>query len=445
MAVDPAPPRRYWRADTWDVYTGLGWTNSPLQSEPLAPNQSLAAEAARWPSLLQQFQRVAPNDKRVYAVNSPIRVDQPVQTWWRADGDLAYVTADEALYTVISHVPEPTAAELRARSPVTGTVAPQWAERYLALPDAVPPRVLDLAQEVVGEATTRYDQARAIERYLRTYPYNLDIPEPPSDRDLVDYFLYELQEGYCDYYASAMVVMARSVGVPARLASGYVQGAYDFENSRWVVTEQEGHSWVEVYFDGIGWVEFEPTGGRPELARPDSEDQATAAVPPLPPRQGRWWQKIPWGLVPMGVVVVALLALVAWLWRPRRVLPAAQVVRDRQGRLVRWGRRLGHPPLDSQTIREYSQTLGGALEARGQSARLSQAQRAGAQAPTEIDRIGQAFEQVQYSAKPVSEREAWGIHQVWVRLRRHLWWLWFAPKGGRAESDVAQSEEHHEP
>jgi transglutaminase-like putative cysteine protease len=194
-----------------------------LGSEPLPANQPLETDQPRGTYLLQQFQRLAPGDDRVYAVNSPSRFDQPVQGWWRDAGDLAYLTSDADLYTVVSFAPEPTSAELRALSPLTTTFPPDVRERYLALPTTVPQRVLNLAQEVVGDAPTYYDQVRAIEHYLRTYRYNLDIPEPPTDRDLVDHFLFELQEGYCDYYASAMVVMARSIGVPTRLASGYVQ------------------------------------------------------------------------------------------------------------------------------------------------------------------------------------------------------------------------------
>jgi transglutaminase-like putative cysteine protease len=438
----PALPRRYWRADTFDTYTGLGWINSPLEAESLAPNQFLESISDQAPSLLQQFQRVAPDDNRVYAVNTPARIDQPVRTWWRDGGDLAFITAETDLYTVVSLAPEPTSGELRALSPLTATLPSQTAERYLALPD-VPQRVLDLAQEVVANATTRYDQARAIERYLRTYPYNLDIPEPLTDRDLVDYFLFELQEGYCDYYASAMVVMARSVGVPARLASGYVQGAYDYESRRWVVTEQEAHSWVEVYFNDLGWVEFEPTGGRPELARPGTPDQPAVTIPPLPPRQVRWWREIPWGLAIVGALLAALLALVVWLWRPRRAPVAAEVVRDRQERLIRWGRRLGHPLSPGQTAREYNQGLGQALAARVRGTRLSRAKQAGAKAPAEIEALAHAFEQVQYSARPVADREAWQVRNLWVRLRRHLWWLWLAP-GPKSDAHPLGIKERHE-
>ncbi len=124
---------------------------------------------------------------------------------------------------------------------------PTWLQRYLALPDTIPQRVRDLAQQVTAGAETRYDQAQAIEDFLRAYTYTLDLPLPPADRDVVDYFLFDLKKGFCSYYASAMVVMARSVGVPARFASGYAQGTYDFEHGRWQVTELNAHSWVEVY------------------------------------------------------------------------------------------------------------------------------------------------------------------------------------------------------
>jgi hypothetical protein len=411
----------------------------------LPANQFLEEHQPLGPTLLQQFQRVAAGDDRVYAVNPPSRFDQPVQAWWRAEGDLAYLTSETDLYTVVSIDSTPTSNELRALSPLTATFPANLEARYLALPDTVPQRVLDLAEEVAGDAPTYYDQARAIERYLRTYTYNLDIPEPPTDRDLVDHFLFELQEGYCDYYASAMVVMARSVGIPARLASGYVQGTYNYEDRRWVVTEQEGHSWVEVYFDGIGWVEFEPTAGRPALAHPGGEDQPASAVPPLPRRQVRWWREIPWALMLVGAILVALLALVAWLWRRRPALVAAELVQDRHRRLIGWGQRLGYPLAQGQTIREYGQAFGQAMEVRGRDARLSQTRQAGAEAPTEIETLAAAFEQARYSGHATSEHEARRVRALWSRLRRHLWWLWLAPGSTTAESHSKQAEERREP
>ena len=127
---------------------------------------------------------------------------------------LARLSASASRYRIISQPPQPTIAELRAAPEI---VPPELARRYLALPEDIPQRVLDLAAQVVGEAETRYDQARALELFLRTYNYTLELDEPRSDQDIVDYFLFDLQEGYCDYYASSMVVMARAVGIPARL------------------------------------------------------------------------------------------------------------------------------------------------------------------------------------------------------------------------------------
>jgi transglutaminase-like putative cysteine protease len=297
-------------------------------------------------------------------------------------------------------------------------------ERYTALPDTVPQRVLDLAYQVAGDASTRYEQAWAIEQYLRAYPYTLDLPDPPRNRDLVDYFLFDLQEGYCDYYASAMVVMARAVGVPARLASGYAQGTYDPDTDHWVVTEKDGHSWVEVYFGGIGWVEFEPTAGLPALVRSGGEGLRGFTVPPLPTRPAGWWQRIPWGLVALAAAVLLLLALIVWIWRPRPQVTASDLIHDRQARLLRWGARLGRPLRDGQTAHEYGQDLGRSLRTRSQNARLHQARRAGIEAPGEIEDLAKTFTRARYGPGPLDEREGWRVRDLWTRLRRHLSWLW---------------------
>jgi transglutaminase-like putative cysteine protease len=429
----PDYPRRYWRAWTYDSYTGQGWVNGPLESQALPANQplELAQPPGPGPVLFQQFQRLAPGDTQIYAVNAPYLSDSPSQAWQRAPGDLAYLTGEAGTYTILSRAPDPAIAELRARSPITGTLPPGIAERYSALPDTVPQRVLDLARDVAGDAPSRYDRALAIERYLRAYPYTLDLPEPPAGRDLVDYFLFEQQEGYCDYYASAMVVMARAVGVPARLASGFAQGNYDHDARRWVVTERDGHSWVEVYFEGIGWVEFEPTAGQPVLDRPGDRDSAALSLPPLPPRSTPWRQRVPWGLVLIGGVVLLLAAIIVWLWRPRPAMTATQLVRDRQARLLRWGARLGHPLRDGQTAREYARSLGQALRTRGSRTRWSRARRSGDEAPPAVEQLTASFLRAQYSPEPITDRESWQIRNLWTRLRRHLWHLWLASGFGK--------------
>lgn len=433
---EPSYPRRYWRGQTYDTYTGLGWENGSLERRSVPPNQLLVPAMPPGFDLLQRFERVAPHRQAVYVANAPYRLDLPVEVWWRAPGDLAELTSEADVYTVLSRVPQPTVNELRARSPTTSPLASDIRERYTALPDTVPQRVLDVAQEVAGSAASRYEQAWAIERYLRSYPYTLDLPDPPKNRDLVDYFLFDLQEGYCDYYASAMIVMARAVGVPARLASGYAQGTFDPNTDHWVVTEKDAHSWVEVYFEGIGWVEFEPTAGLPALVRAGGEDLTDLAIPPLPPRPLHWWQRLPWGLLVLAIALLLLLALVIWLWRPRPAITASSLIRDRQARLLRWGAHLGHPLRDGQTAREYSQHLSHALNIRSQSTRLRQARRAGAEAPAEIEELTEAFVQTQYGSGPVDEGEGWRIRELWKRLRRQLAWLWLAFRPERSPVPV---------
>jgi len=113
-----------------------------------------------------------------------------------------------------------------------------------------------------------------VETFLRRFKYTLDVKAPPPDRDAVDFFLFDLKEGYSDYFASAMVVMLRLQGIPARLAMGYVSGKFDNTTRKFVVTEEEAHSWPEVYFPNFGWVPFEPSSYRPPIVR--SEDPTVA-------------------------------------------------------------------------------------------------------------------------------------------------------------------------
>jgi hypothetical protein len=132
----------------------------------------------------------------------------------------------------------------------------------------------------------------------------------------VDFFLFDLQNGYCDYYASAMVVLSRAAGVPARLVTGYASGEYNIKSGRFLVTEADAHSWVEVYFPNVGWVPFEPTAGRPPINRlsfattEQVAEQASAAITKIDSRQKLifpvWWIIIAiiFPVIVLGVVLV---------------------------------------------------------------------------------------------------------------------------------------------
>ncbi|WP_160686941.1 transglutaminase domain-containing protein [Clostridium sp. C2-6-12] len=132
--------------------------------------------------------------------------------------------------------------------------------RYLQLPKELPERVSKLAGEITSSADNDYDRAKAIEAYLsKNYVYTLEPGDVPENRDFVDYFLFDSKQGYCTYYASAMTILVRSLGIPARYVEGYILPSKPVSGSSYEVTNKEAHAWVEVYFEGFGWIPFEPT------------------------------------------------------------------------------------------------------------------------------------------------------------------------------------------
>ncbi|WP_052475795.1 transglutaminase-like domain-containing protein [Cohnella kolymensis] len=178
------------------------------------------------------------------------------------------------------------------------------AETYLQLPDSLPERVRNLAREQTAGLTNDYDRAKKLEKYLKeTFPYtnSPDVGKQVS-KDVVDAFLFEIQEGYCDYFSTSFVVMARSIGLPTRWVKGYATGfdpasVIDRLNpardetaniagaGTYTVRNADAHSWAEVYFEGYGWIPFEPTSGfsvpqprtEPEAVEPDTEQPVDAA------------------------------------------------------------------------------------------------------------------------------------------------------------------------
>ena len=141
-------------------------------------------------------------------------------------------------------------------------------DHYLQLPPGLPKRVKDLAERVTAGLDNPLDKAVAIRDYLRSpeFTYSQDIEAPPPEMDGVDWFLFESKEGYSDYYGSAMAVMLRAVGVPARMAAGYAPGEPSEEGYR-VIRDWDSHGWVQVYFPDYGWIDFEPTPNWPTHQR----------------------------------------------------------------------------------------------------------------------------------------------------------------------------------
>ena len=167
-------------------------------------------------------------------------------------------------YKTLGSVSTATPEMLRA----AGRDYPTWVtDRYLQLPPNFPQNVLLLAQELADGDDNPHDVAESIQAHLATIPYSTDIVGPPADRDGVDWFLNDQGVGYCQYFASAMITMLRSLGIPARLVVGFTPGDWDAQRGIWVVRAKHYHAWPEVYFPGYGWVEYEPTpsGVQPNL------------------------------------------------------------------------------------------------------------------------------------------------------------------------------------
>ena len=181
-------------------------------------------------------------------------------------------------YQITSSVSLAKPQELRR----AGLDYPTWAmDKYTQLPPDFPQSVRDLARKVTAGASTPYDKANAVEAYLKNknnFKYNLKIDPPPYNADGVEHFLFTQKEGYSEYFASAMTVMLRSQGVPARLVTGYGLGDKDLDQDVYVVSDSDSHAWMEVFFPRYGWIGFEPTPGEaiPTAFRPtpalDPED-----------------------------------------------------------------------------------------------------------------------------------------------------------------------------
>ena len=158
---------------------------------------------------------------------------------------------------------------------------PTWVWiRYTQLPADMPPRVAELSREITADADNPYDKAKAVESWLKTsIGYNLAIDPPPFGADGVDHFLFESREGYSEYFGSAMTVLMRSAGIPARMTTGYTTGNLIDGSNLYLVSDRHSHGWAEVYFPGYGWIPFEPTPGKEiPVVVPPEEREAMAAL-----------------------------------------------------------------------------------------------------------------------------------------------------------------------
>ncbi|GEN89299.1 transglutaminase domain-containing protein [Oceanobacillus sojae] len=273
----------YWRIETKDVYTGKGWETS--QGRYLLDQMDGQISLSTFRNNVEtesleaaiNFTGSTRLPKLVYPYGvSSITAEEEVE--FQLDESLEAIettrNGEERVldsYEISYENPSFDIDALRDNSEQdSGTIR----DRYTQLPDNLPDRVGALAEEITAGHDTRYDKARAIERYFSANGFEYqttNIPRPREEEDYVDQFLFETQIGYCDNFSTAMVVMLRSEGIPARWAKGFTSGEridsnLEEENHVNQITNSNAHSWVEVYFPGVGWVPFEPTQGFTNIA-----------------------------------------------------------------------------------------------------------------------------------------------------------------------------------
>jgi transglutaminase-like putative cysteine protease len=382
----------FWRAQTFDRFDGRVWSRTDDDPEPVRSRspfsfQRVPLDGPRpddTSELVQTYYLEQTGPNVLFAANVPDQLYFSDRTVYQLpDGSLrAGVQLErDATYTVISHRPDATAETLRASAADAADVPPDIAARYARGGDTSP-RVSELAARVTLDAASPYDAVRALEAWMaRNTRYTLDAPRPPRGVDAVEQFLFVDREGFCEQIATSLVVMLRSLGIPARLAVGYLPGERNPFTGLYEVRADDAHAWAEVYFPGVGWQGFDPTAPVPLAG--DSTGAAagagalaylTARLPDLP----SW-------LPGAGVAALFVLAAVtighglAGRRARRRVALARPWGAIQLERFEAVGARRGRPRRASETVPEYA----GALD------------------EPELDRAAAIIERELYSGRPV--------------------------------------------
>jgi len=278
------------RAQSYDVYTAQGWkvgTNSQITSGAWPALKALQSPAEATSQIRRQLSVQVTTKKEagvVVTAGQPLAVNIDTRVvFGPAQGDVTSIRPTkrinaESQYRVDSTVSNASVNNLRGASQTYSDAL----KPYMQLPNELPKRVRDKALEVTAGQTNVYDKAAAIERFLRTYSVDTTIDAAPPKADSVDYFLFDAQRGYFDYHASAMVVMLRSLGIPARLAVGYVIHPEDRtpQTNVYTIRESNAFAWPEVYFPGLGWIEFNPTPSEPPVLRSGIDGEFFPGVDP---------------------------------------------------------------------------------------------------------------------------------------------------------------------
>lgn len=446
-----SPFGRYWRAVVFDTYSGAGWLSNAEESANFLIGdprlKTMPMDKRR--TITQTVEVRLPTDNLVVSASQPLRVvNEEVNaryTIGRALNGEAYLDLHQLRlgksvklgdeYVVVSSISAADENSLRRAD----TALPAYIRvTYLELPGSVTQRTRDLAFDLTKDETTNYDKARAIERFLRQHiKYNDSVEAVPAGFDGVDYVLFERPEGYCNYYASAMAVMARSVGIPARVASGYAVGSAS-DDGYYHIKEANAHSWPELYLGELGWVEFEPTSSQPEISRPVPQDERDAAEelrrrneeqeqrdpgvgnnrfddlenqedrnarPGLPPENlfTSPFAMVTYAILVLGIAAAGTFSFVQWRWKRylKNLKPGAQAAAE----MYRLAPLAGLQERHEQTADERAQDLAALMPHAGEP----------------IMDVNTLYVRERYGGADLSDDQATNARAKGLRIQKQMW------------------------
>lgn len=241
-----------------DAFDGQRWLVRDATAVPLInPRFGQQVPQPAGATLTQRYQLEPLESRVIFHVREALALDVPLRRIEAASSEGFYFPAGAHRpdYTVYSRITRPAPDLLRAAG---RDYPPAITERYLQLPP-ISERVRERGQEWVGRGATPYDGVLVVQAHLRDgFVYSLDQPSA-SAADPIDHFLFESQEGHCEFYAAAMAVLLRSAGIPCRVVNGFQGGEYNPAGRYTIVRQRDAHAWIEVYYPGHGWQIVDPT------------------------------------------------------------------------------------------------------------------------------------------------------------------------------------------
>jgi transglutaminase-like putative cysteine protease len=260
-----------WRGTALDRFDGRVWSRSRSVRNriPTQAGYFKLRQTTQGTNVLVQTVFLEPMATDVvFGIHKVLAVSSELGGLERDASDTIYARTPRAgtiRYSVVSDLARPDPKDIGSSF---GSIPREIAECCLEIPQG-DSRVAELAHRTTSEAHSPFEKARALENHLRTaYRYSLELEKTQDSADPLAAFLFRTRRGHCEYFAAAMAVMLRHVGIPSRLVNGFRAGEYNRLSDHWMVRQSDAHSWVEAYFAPYGWVEFDPTPSQPDPPRP---------------------------------------------------------------------------------------------------------------------------------------------------------------------------------